>query len=181
MIYKIKRLMENLIFNNVLTLANFNKKITVVPFHIIGRFIKISNSRNMEFSVFSQNISIIVNHNSSIMQSPFHFISFKYTVYNHHIVSFSQFLHKLRSHSIFSALSEFCPRQDLSRAIKERSIETFLHANDISSLVASCFNHKPNSVQNCISLHMNWSICGFNNLVLSTSYSSDSRRASLFI
>ena len=93
--------------------------------HVISWFIKVSNSWNVSFFLFTQNISMIININWTVVESFFVLFSFKNRRNNDYVVFSSELFHELNSFP-FHWFGKLNPRITFPCTHEERCIENLL-------------------------------------------------------
>ena len=72
--------------NTNFTEVSLEDRMSGLTFHIVGRLVEVTNSRNVSFFLFAKYSSMVVNDNSCIMKSLFVFLSLKDRRHDHHVI-----------------------------------------------------------------------------------------------
>lgn len=95
-------------------------RMTRLSFHIVGRFVEITNSGNVALFLLAENGSMVVDDNCSVEYGAFVRDSLEDRRYDHHVVFLSQFLQHLRGLSV-NGLTKLDPWILFPGAEEERS------------------------------------------------------------
>jgi hypothetical protein len=118
------------------TKLSVENRMSTLSFHIIGWFIKVSNSWDVTFLLFTKNITMIIDVNWCVVQGLFVFLSLQNRGYNNYIMLFGQLSQELHTLSL-DWLWKLYPRISLSCAHKKRSVKYLLQTNNISTFLSS--------------------------------------------
>lgn len=155
-------------------------RMSTLSFHVISRFIEISDSWNMALFLFAQYVSMIVNVHRTVVKGLFVLFSFENRWDDDHVVLFGKFPQELNWLS-FHWFWELNPWVSLTGAHKKWSVEDFLQTNNVGSFKSSNFNDLFCSFENGPFLLLYWFSCWQNDLWLNGSDFDASLGSQLFI
>lgn len=143
--------------NSYFSKLSFENRVSSFSLHVIGWFIKISNSRNVSLLLFAKYDSMIIDDNSWIMECLFVFLSLKNGRDDNHIVFPGKLLQHL-SWLTINWLRKLYPRISLTSAHEKWSSPYLLKTKYINFFESGNLHNILNSIEDCFLLFCYWFI-----------------------